>query len=98
MDFGAGAVAVTTQAIAAITLYYFCTKSGYGLNLPKLILKPAVAVAAMAAALIALKNTHLMAAIPAAATVYVATLFIVKGIGKEEADVIKKIILAGKLN
>ncbi len=94
---GAGAAAVITQAIAVITLYYFCTKNGYGLNLPKLIFKPAFAAAVMAAALVALKNVHLLAAMPAAAAVYIATLFIIKGVGKEEVDIIKKII-AGKVN
>ncbi len=89
---GAGVVAVITQAIAVITLYCLCTKNGYGLNLPKLIFKPAVAAAAMAAALVALKNVHLLAAIPAAAAVYVATLFIIKGVGKEEVQLIKRMV------
>ena len=89
---GAGTVAVITQAIAVVTLYYLCTKNGYGLNLPKLILKPAAAALAMAAVLIALKGVHLLIAVPVAAAAYAATLFIVKGIGKEEIDVIRKII------
>lgn len=94
---GAGAVAVITQAIAVITLYCLGAKNGYGLNLPKLIFKPAVAAAVMAAVLVALKNVHLLAAMPAAAAVYVATLFIIKGIGKEEISIIRKII-SGKVS
>ncbi len=93
---GAGVVAVITQAIAVIMLYYFCAKNGYGLNLPKLILKPAVAAVAMAAALIATRGLHLLAAVPAAAAVYVAVLAITKGIGKEEVELIGKIISAKK--
>lgn len=95
---GAGAVAVITQAIAVITLYYLCTINGYGLNLPKLLFKPAVAAAAMAAALAAMKSVHLLIAVPAAAAVYVAALAITKGIGKEETEVIRKIVFSGKVS
>lgn len=93
---GAGAVAVITQAAAVILLYYFTAKNGYGLNLPKLIFKPAVAAAVMAAALVAMKSVHLLAAIPAAAVIYVAVLAITKGIGKEEVELVKKIISVRK--
>lgn len=95
---GAGAVAVITQAIAVITLYYLCTRNGYSLNLPKLVFKPAVAAAAMAAALAAMKSVHLLIAVPAAAAVYAAVLAITQGIGKEETEVIKKIIFSGKIS
>ncbi len=93
---GAAAAAIITQAIAVVTLYYFCTKNGYGLNILKLVAKPAVAAAAMAAALIAMKSLHLVAAIPAAAAIYAAVLAITRGIGKEEVELVKKIISARK--
>ncbi len=89
---GAATAAIITQVIAVVTLYYFTAKNGYGLNLPKLIFKPAVATAVMAAALVALKGAHLLAAMPAAATVYFAVLVAIRGIGKEELQLIKRLI------
>lgn len=88
---GAATAAIITQAIAAVTLYYLCTKNGYGLNLPKLIFKPAVAATVMAAALIWLKSLHLLILVPIAAAAYITTLFAIRGVGKEEIGLIKKI-------
>ncbi len=89
---GAGVAAIITQAIAVVTLYYLSAKNGYGLNVPKLAYKPAIAAAAMAAALVALKGAHLLISIPVAAAIYVAALAITKGIGKEEVQLIKQVM------
>lgn len=88
---GAGTVAVITQAIAVVTLYSFCARNGYGLNIAKLMYKPVIACAAMAAALIWLGHFPLLATVPAAAAVYAAVLIAVKGIGREELELIRKI-------
>lgn len=90
---GAGIAAVITQAIAVVTLYSFCAMNGYGLNIAKLIYKPAIACAAMAATLTWLGNFPLLATVPAAAAVYAATLIALKGIGKEELELARKMIL-----
>lgn len=88
---GAGTVAVVTQAIAVVTLYSFCARNGYSLNIAKLIYKPAIACAAMAAALTWLGQLPLLATMPAAAAVYAATLIAVRGIGREELELIRKL-------
>lgn len=89
---GAGIAAIATQAIAVITLYYLCTKNGYGLNILKTSYKPIIAAAAMATAIIGMKGLHLLIATPAAAAVYFAALAALKGIGKEELQLIKRMV------
>lgn len=89
---GAAIAAIITQVIAVVTLYYFCTKNGYGLNLPKLIFKPAVAAAVMAAALTWLKSLHLLILVPIAAVAYITTLLAIRGVGKEELQLIKRLM------
>ncbi|MEK6853817.1 MAG: polysaccharide biosynthesis C-terminal domain-containing protein, partial [Nanoarchaeota archaeon] len=88
---GAAAVAVITQAIAVLALYYLCTKNGYGFNIFKLIYKPGIAASGMAVALAGLKGAHLLIAAPAAAAVYIALLILVGGVGKEELVLIRKV-------
>lgn len=88
---GAGITAVITQAIAVLALYYLCTKNGYGFNVFKLIYKPAIAASGMAVALAGLKGTHLLIAAPAAAAVYITLLAAVRGVGKEELGLIRKV-------
>ncbi|MBI2549620.1 flippase [Candidatus Woesearchaeota archaeon] len=89
---GAATAAIITQVIAVLMLYYFCARNGYGLNLLKLAYKPIIAVSAMSAVLIASKNVNLLVAAPTAAIVYVAILALVKGIGKEELGLIRKVL------
>ena len=89
---GAAAAAIVTQAIAVVTLYYYCARSGYELNIPKLAYKPIIATAVMAALLLEFKSVHLLAAIPAAGAIYVAVMIMIKGIGSEELKLARKII------
>ncbi len=89
---GAATAALITQAMAALTLYYFCTKNGYGLNILKLSYKPAIAAAFMALALAWLKGAHLLIAAPIAALVYLAILILIRGVGKEEMQLVRKAI------
>ncbi|MBI3037331.1 flippase [Candidatus Woesearchaeota archaeon] len=92
---GAGIAAVATQGLAVLTLYYFSTKNGYPIDIIKLSYKPAIAGAGMAAALILMKNVHLLVTIPVAGALYAAILFLVKGIGKEELNMAKKLMHLG---
>ncbi len=88
---GAAAVAVITQIVAVLSLYHFCAKNGYGLNIFKLIYKPGIAAAAMAVMLAGLKGVHLLIAAPAAAAVYIALLILLRGIGKGELRLVREI-------
>ncbi len=89
---GAATAALITQALAAMTLYYFCTKNGYGLNILRLAYKPAVAAAFMALSLAWLKGVHLLIAAPTAALAYLAVLILIRGIGKEELQLARKAV------
>ncbi|MBI2143983.1 oligosaccharide flippase family protein [Candidatus Woesearchaeota archaeon] len=89
---GAAAAAVATQAVAVLMLYHFSAKSGYGISLPRLIYKPLIAAAAMAAAILAMNQLHLFLVVPAAAAVYLGALTALKGIGKEELGIVKAMI------
>ena len=89
---GAAFVALTTQFMQTATLYYFCSKSGYGLNIPKLVFKPIVATAAMGAAIILLSHMHLLITAPLAAISYLAILIALKGLTKEDFTIIKSLL------
>ncbi len=89
---GAGIAAIITQGIAAVTLYHLCAKNGYGLNIAKLSYKPVIAAAAMATALTGMKSLHLLIAAPTAAAIYFAILFAIKGVGREETMLLKKLM------
>lgn len=89
---GAGTAAVTTQLMAVALLSYFTAKNGYGVNFMRIAYKPLISAGAMAAALIWLKSAHLLIAAPAAAAVYLAVLALVRGIGREELQLIRKAI------
>ncbi|MBI2140926.1 flippase [Candidatus Woesearchaeota archaeon] len=89
---GAAAAAVATQLIAVVMLYYYCTKNGYGLSLPRLLYKPLIAAAAMAAVITSLKQLHLLMVVPIAAAAYFSVLAMLKGIGKDELNLTKTML------
>jgi hypothetical protein len=77
-------------------LYYATAKYGYALNILKLFYKPAISGLVMALPIIYLKFLPILYLIPLAALVYFASLFILKGIGKDEINLMKSFI--GKKN
>jgi O-antigen/teichoic acid export membrane protein len=97
---GSAIATVSTQLLQAITLYYFCSKQGYGVDLPKLMAKPIVAGAVMAAAIILLEQFHIAVIIAAAGLTYLGILAAIRGIGKEDLELIKgifrRIVKAGR--
>ncbi len=89
---GAAFVALTTQFMQGATLYYFCSKNGYAIDLRKLLYKPLVASAIMGAALAVLGRMHLLLAAPLAAITYLIVLAAMKGITKEDLTIVKGLV------
>ncbi len=89
---GAAAAALVTQLAQAIALFRLCSKSGYGLDLPRLVYKPIIAAAVMALAILLLEPFHLALVVAAAALAYLGTLIIIKGVGKGDLEIIKGLI------
>jgi O-antigen/teichoic acid export membrane protein len=89
---GAAAATIVTQIIAVGTLYYFASKNGYGLNLFRLSWKPITAVSVMGVLLLLLNTMNLFIVLPLALLSYAAVLIITKGIGKEEINLVKKVL------
>jgi O-antigen/teichoic acid export membrane protein len=88
---GVAAVAVITQLIGFIMLYYFCSKNGYSLSL-KTLAKPMVAAGIMSVVLILIYSINLAVVVAAGACSYFAALALMGGIGKEELMLIKKVL------
>jgi O-antigen/teichoic acid export membrane protein len=90
--FGAASVSLATQLFQAITLYVFCSQNGYGLSLPKIVFRPLIAGVAMGLAIILLQRFHLAITIFVSALVYLAVLFAVKGVGKDDFEIVNGLI------
>lgn len=89
---GAAAVALITQSLQAATLYHFCSKSGYALNLPKLLYKPIVAAAIMGGAIMLLQGLHILLIAPAAGIIYLAALTALGGLTKDDLTIVKGLL------
>jgi len=85
---GAAIATVITEIIAFSLLYFFTSREGYALHFSSLIVKPVVAGLVMAGLIYALSQLHLLIIIPVAGFVYVALLFLLKVVGREEIDLV----------
>jgi len=91
---GAGVAAVATHSISLAICSWYCKKLGYSVS-RKLIgnaIRVAVATSAMAASVIVFHQLILPWLILASAAVYFALLFAVRGIDKEDLDIIKMVL------
>lgn len=86
---GASIATVITQFINFCVLYYFTFKNGYPLNLIKMSYKPVIAGVAMAIVISVLRSLPIIMIIPISAASYLLILFLIKGIGKDEINLIK---------
>lgn len=89
---GASVATVITEFLSFILLYYFSTKNNYKVNIIKTVPKPIFASIVMTIFLIILKSLNIFILIPLSALVYFAFLFMIKGLGKEEVDLIKNFV------
>jgi O-antigen/teichoic acid export membrane protein len=89
---GASVATVITEILVFAMLFYFVSKNKYGFNLLKVMIKPAVAGIVMAVGVVYFKGMHLLILVPFAMLVYFSCLFIIKGIDKEEIDLVKGLV------
>lgn len=89
---GAATAALVTQIIAVSLLYHYCNKHGYAISMLKLAYKPAIASIVMAVAIYFMSGVYLLLAVPIASAVYLAALVAVRGIGKEELMLIRRLV------
>jgi O-antigen/teichoic acid export membrane protein len=91
---GAGIAAVATQGIGLAIGFWYCKKLGYSLprKLISTAIKVAVATSAMAASVIVFHQLILPWVILTSALLYFALLFAVRGIDKEDLDIIKTVL------
>ncbi len=86
---GAAISTVITELTVLILLYHYANKNGYGIEVSKTLVKPIIAALTMASAILLLDSLNIFILIPLGAAVYFATLFILKGIGKDEINILK---------
>lgn len=89
---GASVATVFTEFVNFIILFYLTSNSGYELNLFQLFYKPVLASIPMIVILYYLRSMHLLILIPVAIMVYFLALFLIRGIKKEELDLLKSVI------
>lgn len=85
---GAAIATVATEIAVVTALYLQARKNGYTADLAKALPKPIIAAAAMASTITFLNHMPLLALIPIGAATYFSALWLIKGIGKEEAELI----------
>ena len=89
---GAAISTVATELVVFTILYYFAFKEGYSANLKAKFTKPILACIIMGAAIILLWNLNIILLIGLAGIIYFAAILAMKGIEKEETDLIKGIL------
>ena len=93
---GAGLATIATETILFGLYFYLVSKYLCKLPLHKIIVKPLVACATMAAFIYFCSGINLAVLIISAAVVYFAMLYIVKGISREDIDLIKEVLKMSK--
>ena len=88
---GAAFATVATEVINFGLLFYFTAKNGYRLPLAGLLYKPVIAGLVMGVFIIYLSGLHILLLVSIAAAIYFAALYFMKGIEKEEIELVKGI-------
>lgn len=89
---GAATAALITEILVFILLFYFVSKNKYGFNILEFIPKLAIACIGMSLFIIYFWHLHLLILIPLAGLVYYGILFLMKGVGSEEINMIRTLI------
>ena len=89
---GAGFATVASEIVNFSMLYYFTGKNGFSVGIFKLLLKPIISSIIMILVLHYLMslNVILLAIIGAAS--YLVAMFLIRGLGKEEVNLVKSVI------
>jgi O-antigen/teichoic acid export membrane protein len=89
---GVAAATILTQMIGFAIIFYYTSRNGYKLNVFRLLLKPFTASLAMSAAILAVSQFNLFIEIAIGAAVYFMVLLLLRGIGREEFALLKKMV------
>lgn len=89
---GAAIATLISEIINFGMLYYFTSKDNFGINLAKFLPKPILATIVMAILIWYSKSLHLFLVTIISAIAYFSVLLIIKGIGKEEINMLQSII------
>lgn len=93
---GAALATVATELLNFTFLFYFTSSNGFKISLPKMIIKPLIAGAAMTIVVYYLFFMHLLLIVPIAAAFYFLVLFLIGGIHKDEVNLIKAYLIKNK--
>lgn len=85
---------VAVEIVLFVAAYFYVGKLGYALSLSKLFVKPLLACLPMAGLLVVTRRTSVFFQIPAAALVYALSFYFMKGILKEDKEILEKILPA----
>lgn len=89
---GAAFAILISQIINFGILYYFTSKNNFKISIAKIIAKPLIANIAVIGIIVYLKNLHLIVIIALSVVTYFLALLLIKGIGKEEINIIKSLV------
>ncbi len=89
---GAAAATLISEILNFGMLYYFTSKSKFGLNLVKMFAKPMIANISMIGAIIYFRHLHLILLAAVCSVIYFAVLLLVRGVGKDEFNLMKSFI------
>ncbi|MFH1182147.1 MAG: flippase [Candidatus Woesearchaeota archaeon] len=89
---GVAAATILTQAVGFAVLLYYSSKNGYAINVFKLLLKPLIASLVMSAVILGLSDFSLFTLIALGAAAYLASLLLLRAIGREELTLLRKVI------
>ena len=86
---GASFATLISEIVGFFMLYYFTYKNKFRINLAKIVFKPLIANTVMVGLIIYLKNLHLLLVVGISAIAYFLVLFLIKGIGRDEINLLK---------
>ncbi len=81
---GASIATVITELFNFIMLYYFTSKNGFGINILKTLIKPAIGTAIMGIFVFYFSWLHLLLLIPLSILLYFLLLFLIGGIQEDD--------------
>jgi len=88
---GAGFATVASEILNFTMLFYFTSKNNFSVNIVKLLAKPVIASIIMILILYYLISLNVILLAVIGAVSYLAVMFLIKGLGKEEVNFIRKI-------
>ncbi len=92
---GAAAATVITGFLGLMLILHYVKKAGFGFSMTKLLAKPAAGGIVMGIAVYYFRQINLFALILFGAIIYFITLFLIKGIKKEDISYFKQVFAKG---